>query len=109
VNQAFLKRDNGPVVQIGQDLKGCVIITKALDKTVSAVTDGLTIQEEIQALERALEFAKSKLTWKNPRKEIKQDPKDANITCETWSFDTPAQGQNFALQMALAGLPIKNK
>lgn len=109
MNHAFLQRDKGPVVQVGHDLKGCVIITQDLQGTVSAVTDGLNAKEEVQALERALAFAKSKLDWKPPRKERKENPKDPNSTIESWVFETPAQGQHFAFQMALAGLPVKSK
>lgn len=109
MNQVFLQRDKGPVVQIGHVLKGCVIITHAPDHTVSVATDGLTIQEEIQALERALIFAKNKLDWKKPYKIMTTDPKDSNITYETWEFATIEQSQHFGFQMALAGLPMSRE
>ena len=109
MNQVLLKRDKGPVVQIGEKVKGCIIITQSPEGTVSIATDGLSLKEETAALERALAFAKEKKNWKSPRKEKKTDSKNPNITRETWSFENPAQGKHFALQMALAGLPMGKK
>lgn len=109
MNRAFMQRNNGPVVQVGMDLTGCMIITKDAQGVVSVASDGMGAQEEIHALERALAFAKSRLDWKPARKEHKKDPQNPNITIESWVFGTPEQKQYFAFQMALAGLPIRSK
>ena len=109
MNTVFLKRDNGPTIQIGKDLKGCAVVTKSSDGGVSVASDGLSFQEEIEALERALAFAKTKLTWKTPVTEKSVDPDNPNISYETFKFETPEQGQHFAIQVALAGLPISTK
>jgi hypothetical protein len=110
VNEAFLRRDTGPLVKIGEkQVKGCIIVTQSAEGAVSLVSDGLSFQEEITALEKALDFAKQKLTWKTPVTEKSVDPNDPNISYETFKFETPEQGQHFAVQVALAGLPISTK
>ena len=110
MNEAFLRRDTGPLVKIGEKrVKGCVIITQSEEGSVALASDGLSFQEEIAALEKALEFSKRKLTWKTPVTEKHTDPKDPSISYETFKFDTPEQGQHFAIQIALAGLPVTTK
>ena len=104
--EILLRKIPGPLVKFPEGIKGCLIVTQDTENKLGVVVTGLSNEDyerAILALQKHLEERKS---WKPPEKETKED---GTKIIETYKFSHRSQGQHFAQEALLSGLPIKTR